>query len=312
MSKRLRLFLLLGLPVALLIPLFLGIPIHLRYDPLIGPLGSRYHVALFLVLTLLLYSHGPLKGRLTLVVLTTLALGAVTEVVQGRFGRSTSLADWVLDAQGVGFAVCWIWHRRSGRRLWPLLGATLLLLLVAWPLRHLPVTVPESRAAQARFPVLDDFERPRALVLWQRQPNVERTLVEVPGRGQVLQIDNEGQERWPGVTTRSLPWDWSEQTHLVVDCRLIEPSPEDLRLTLWIEDRASPQDIDFAMMSFTIGHQWQTVAAPLEGWLTHNRRRPVDGSVVTCVSVFVSRRTPGPVAFQIDNLRLENRTAEER
>ncbi len=304
MSARRSSWLVGGLLAALLIPLYLWIPQHLRHDPLIGPLGSRYHIGLFLALTLLLYQHGPLRGRLRLVVLVCLLLGAATEVAQTLVGRTASLADWSLDAQGVGFAVCWIWYRRTGRRALPLFGAAVLVAFVVWPLRNLPVTVQEARAARARFPLLEDFERPQSLALWSRHGNIPRSRVPVPGRGHVLQVDNDDEERWPGVSSRRMPFDWSGYAELRVDCRLVPPSPDSLRVTVWVEDRAGRRDVDFAKMTFTVGHRWQTLVVPLADLETDRRGRAVSGAEIQAVSVFVSRRDPGPLSFQIDDLRL--------
>jgi hypothetical protein len=303
-SKRARRLLLLGLLAALLIPLFLWIPTHLRHDPLIGPLGSRYHIGLFLVLTLLLYHHGPWRGRLRAVVVVCLLLAAATEVIQIPFGRTAAVADWAKDAQGVGFAVCWIWYRRTGRLRLPLLGALALVFLVIWPLRDLPVAVPEVRAARARFPLLDDFERPRALALWLSHQHAELSLVPVADRGRVLQISHDGRDRWPGAKSRKLPWDWTGHSALRLDCRVLAPSPDSLRVTVYVEDRAARRDTDFAMQSFTVGRQWQTLTVRLADLVTWDRQRAVTGREIIALSVFASRRGPGPLVWQIDNLRL--------
>ena len=304
MTAKQRHLLLLGLLAALLIPLFLAVPTHLRHDPVIGPLGSRYHVALFFALTLLLYHYGPLRGRLRRVVLVGLLLGALTELVQTRFGRSATLNDWALDAQGVGFAVCWLGLGRARWRRLALAGGAVLTVLLLWPLRHMPVTVPEVNAARARFPLLDDFERPGTLALWHSHQGGELRLAAEPGRGHVLQVDSAGDERWPGAASRKLPWDWTGRTELVVDCRLVAPSPDSLRISVWVEDRARPGDVDDALMTFTVDHAWQTLVVPLDALSTRRRGRPVSGREILGVAIFASRREPGPLALQIDDLRL--------
>jgi hypothetical protein len=304
MSPRARNLLWAGLLALLLIPLFVGISPRLRYDPLLGTLGSRYHIGLFLIVTLVLYYRSPLRGRLTLVVLVSLLLGAASELLQTRFGRSAALADWILDAQGVGFAVCWIWFRDRSRRVLPLAGAILLAGLVLWPLRHVPVTVQEFHAAQARFPVLEDFERPNALALWAKRRKHGLTREPVEGRGHVLQIYNDGTDRWPGATTGRLPWDWSDYAELHVDCRLIAPSPDSLRVSVRIDDRAGPDDADWAFEGFTVGHEWRTLVVRLDELVTRNRGRPVAGSEVFSITIYAVRNEPGTIAFQIDDLRL--------
>lgn len=293
-----------GLLGALLVPLFLWIPPSWRHEPLIGSLGARYHIGLFFILTLLLYARGPLRGRLGRVVVVCLLLGGATELLQTRFGRSACWTDWLLDAQGIGFGVCWIWYRRTRRRTLPLIGAAALLLLVFWPLRTLPVRVQEYRAAQARFPLLEDFDRPQTLIHWSRRKNISRALVAVEERGRVLQIANHDQERWPGITTRRLPWDWSGYDELHVDCRLVAPSPDSLRVTIWLEDRAGRRDVDYATKSFMVGHNWRTLVVPLDELVTENRQRRVARREITAISILVTRRQPGPIRLQIDELRL--------
>jgi VanZ family protein len=293
-----------ALLLALLAPLFLGIPPHLRYDPLIGTLGARYHIGLFLVLTLLLYRHGPTRGRLRLTVLVCLLLGAVTEIVQTRFGRSAAVFDWYLDALGVGLAVCWIWYRRGGRLGRPLAGALVLAALVLWPLRDLPATVQEARAMRERFPVLADFSRPGALVLWHRHQDSRHRLTADPERGPVLQVDHDGPERWPGASSRKLPWDWRGFAELRVDCRLVAPSPDSLRIVVYLEDRAGPKDIDHAWRTFSVGHGWQTLVVPLAELRTESAGRPLSRQEVPAVSIFAERTAAGPLSFRIDALRL--------
>ena len=89
---------LLAVLALLLVPLFLAVPPHLRQDPLVGPLADRYHVGLFLVLTVLLYRWGPLARRPVAVVLACLALGGATELLQVLAGRSATFWDWYQDA----------------------------------------------------------------------------------------------------------------------------------------------------------------------------------------------------------------------
>ena len=295
---------LLALLAVLLVPLFLAVPPHLRQDPLIGPLADRYHVGLFLVLTVLFYRWGPLAGRPVAVVLGCLALGGATELLQVLAGRSATFWDWYQDALGVGLGACWIWWRRSGKSTAPILGVIVLLALVAWPLRHLPVTVRASRAAEARFPLLDDFEHPDAIALWSGHQGEDITLVPVAGRGMVLQMSSHGDERWPGVSSRRLPYDWSEYTTLTVTCRLVAPSPDSLRVSIWCEDRADRYDSDYAFKSFVIGHQWRTVTVSLTDLITDRRGRALSLGEIQGFAVYASRRRPGPVVLQVDDLRL--------
>ncbi len=295
---------LLGLLAVLLVPLFLAVPTYLRQDALIGPLGDRYHVGLFLVLTVLLYRHGPLRGRPWLVIGACLALGAATEVLQILAGRSATLWDWYQDALGVGFGACWIWWRRTGRLLGPVLAVIGMLGLVAWPLRHLPVVVPESRAAEARFPLLDDFERPNALVLWGGHEGGVTALAGADGRGQVLEMTSDGDTRWPGVASRALPWNWTGQETLRVDGRLRDPSPAAMKLYIWIEDRAGRFDSDYILVGFDVDHRWQTFEVPLTTTPTRRSGRNLAVGEIRALAIFLVRGDAGEVSLQLDDLRL--------
>lgn len=295
---------LLGLLAVLLVPLFLAVPTHLRQDALIGPLGDRYHIGLFLILTVLLYRHGPLRGRPWLVIGVCVTLGAATEVLQILAGRSATLWDWYQDVLGVGFGASWIWWRRTGRRAGPVVAVAILLGLVAWPLRHLPVVVPESRAAEARFPLLDDFERPNALALWGGHEGGSIELATAGDRGQVLLMTSDGDTRWPGVASRALPWNWSGQETLLVDCRLREPSPRAMKLYVWVEDRGGRFDSDYILVGFDVDHQWQTLEVPLDTTPTRRAGRRLALGEIQALAVFLVRGDAGPVALQLDDLRL--------
>ena len=297
-----RSWLLIGALVVLLAPLFVGVPIHLRQDALIGPLGARYHVALFAVLTILLHAYGPLARRLPAVVAVCLALGGVSEWLQSFVGRSAMFMDWYQDALGIGLGTCWIMARRAPRIALP--AAIVLLGLVAWPLRGLPTAVREAHAAAARFPLLDDFERPDAIALWSGHMGGEPTWVAAPGHGHVLQMDRKGDSPWPGVVSRKFPYDWRGYAVLRIDCRLQAPSPDSLRVAAWIADRRSAHESDFATRGMVVGHTWRTLTVPLADLVTHHDARPLDLAEITTVSIFCVAGDRRDVTLQIDNLRL--------
>lgn len=306
-SRRLVLSLrLFGALFLLLLPLFLAVPPHLRQDALIGPLGDRYHVGLFAVLTVLLHRHGPLRGRPLVVIAVCLALGGATEVLQQLAGRSAAFWDWYQDALGVGLGACWIWWRGTGRRLGPLVAAAAIVGLVLWPLRGLPVTVRESRAASARFPLLDDFERPHSLALWSGHQGAAIARVPVAGRGQVLQMTSDDDTQWPGIKSAQLPWDWTGRHTLRVDCRLRDPSPATMRLSIWIEDRAGRYDSDYIAVGFDVDHQWHTYEVSLEDTPTRRQGRRLALGEIRALAVFVTRKDGGAVALQVDDLRLDD------
>jgi hypothetical protein len=297
----------LGLLGLLLVPLFLPVPIDWRQHPLVGALGDRVHVAMFAVLVLVLYHRGPWRGRLLTVVIVAMITGGITEIVQIAAGRSAALWDWYQDAQGAALVGCWLaWRDRRGpfARWWPLLGAVVVLASVLWPLRDLPLVARETHAALAQFPSLSDFERPRSTALWGSHQNSELRRVALADGDHVLEVTHDGDDRWPGAASRHLAWNWTGHDSLLVDVRLVAPSPDSLRISLWMEDVVSARDVDDARVSTMVGHQWTTLAMPLQQIRTLKRERRLRLRNVVAVSVFTSRRQPGPLAFQIDDIRL--------
>lgn len=312
-SRRLAaLFLLLA---ALLVPLLAPIPTDLQQDPLISPLADRAHVILFAGLTLALDRWRRLRGRLVLLAGLGVVIGGLTELLQIAAGRSASLWDWFQDAQGVALALSWLaWRRMARRRMvrrrtawrWaPAATAAVVLLTIAWPLRDLPDTVREGQAALAAYPVLADFERPAAGVLWDDHLGGQPRRVARDDAGHALEITHRGEERWPGASSRRLAWNWTGQDTLLVEARLVPPSPDSLRVTVWLEDRVSGHDIDDARRTFTIGHDWTTLRLPLHDLRTQQRGRELSLRTVNSVAVFMHRgKHDGRLALQIDGLRL--------
>jgi hypothetical protein len=290
--------------VALLVPLFVMVPPHLRHDPVIGPLGDRYHVGLFTVLVLLLHGRGPLAGRLRAVVTAAVLLGGATELAQLLAGRSAALVDWYQDVLGTALGAAWVWWRRTPRAPGPYVLALAALALVAWPLRELPRTAAEAHDARLRFPLLDDFERPGALLLWDAVDDAELALTDVPGRGRVLRITATADSRWPGAGSMKLPYDWSGMTTLTLDCRAAEAPGDTLALTVRLHDRAGRYDRDRADARFKVGPSWQTIRIALPDLLVEDGRRPVNTAEVEDLKLFLTTRTVGAVTVDIDNVLL--------
>jgi len=300
-----------------LVPLFLAVPIAWRRDPLIGPLGDRYHVVLFFVVTLVLHRWGPLKRRPWPVLAAAVVLGAATEGLQVIAGRSATLWDWSQDVLGAALAGCWIWWQRlrARRRRTPAriglaaLATVALLGAAAWPLRNLPAHVVESRAARARFPVLDDFERPNSLQLWgDDHARVRRVAVE--GGGHAMQLEVDDTARWAGADNRALPFDWSGQDTLRLEVRLLDGSPPGVALVVVLDDRAGRRDRGRLVHRVPLRHpadaggRWQPIAIPLDAFRERSSGRPLHRPEVLGVALVPRHEAGGPVRLQVDDLRL--------
>jgi hypothetical protein len=292
------------------LPLFLPIPVDWRQHPLVGTLGDRVHVVMFAVLALVLHGCGPLRGRPLAAVAASIVIGGMTELAQSLAGRSTSPWDWYQDIQGAALAGCWMWWRNHHGRAMPLALAALILVAIWWPLRDLPTLVRESEAAARQYPLLCDFERPGSLVLWSEHMGSRLARVAVGPDDHALEVRHDGDERWPGTSSSHLAWNWTDRDTLLIDARLVAPSPDSLRASVWILDRAGPRDVDDARRAFVLDHRWRTLRIPLADLRTLERGRPLALRSVVAMSVYLHRRADGPLAVQIDDVRLVGASAD--
>jgi hypothetical protein len=302
----------LALLTLLLVPLFLPVPVDWRQHPLVGTLGDRVHVVMFAILVLMLHGRGPLRGRPLAAVAASIAIGGLTELAQSLAGRSTSSSDWYQDIQGAVLAGCWIWWRNHDGRAVPLVLAALVLVAIWWPMRDLPALVRESLAAARRFPLLCDFERRGSLVLWDEHLGSRLTRVAVGPDDHALEVRHDGDERWPGTSSSHLAWNWTGQDTLLIDARLVAPAPDSLGASIWILDRAGARDVDDARRAFTLDHRWRTLRVPLADLRTLERGRPLVLRNVVSLSVYLHRRAAGPLAVQIDDVRLVSAPGDTR
>jgi hypothetical protein len=278
--------------------------VHLQQHPWVGPLGDRVHVVLFAALALVLHRRGPLRGHAWRALVASAVAGGLIEFLQILAGRSASIWDWYQDLQGVGLAGCWLWWRHSGRPAGPLLAASVVLFSVLWPLRHVPVVAREAIIVQQQFPRLADFERPRSQVLWSGYRGGEAERVSREDGGHALRLTSDGDDRWPGAVSRQLPWSWTGHDTLLVDVRLVAPAPDTVRVSVWLEDRRTGHDRDYALRTWPVGHQWTTLRMPLDDLQTRRRGRPLALHTIAGVAVFMHRRGQEPLAMEIDDVRL--------
>lgn len=69
----------------------------------IAILDEIAHISIFFVISLLFYGSFHIKRRF--LIGSVIAMGAITEVMQGMVGRSASFSDFVADSLGVLFAM---------------------------------------------------------------------------------------------------------------------------------------------------------------------------------------------------------------
>lgn len=306
---------------------FVPLDPQLRFDPVWGPLGNRVHTFLFIFITLVLYSTGPVRGRLKTAVATAFGVGCAVEVLQAPFGRSPSVDDLGFNAMGIAIAsglIIWSRGRRSPAII-ILVGITGLL---AFQLRDWPADIRAAHRMRAEFPLLYDFEpdgRPgfgesdgagsgsrywkpffESTTSLQRLPqdgeDVPRGNREA-ATGHVLQFTAPGNESWPGVATQWFPLDWSEYDSLLVAVRIETMDPQAVDLGIRLEDAAFLDDGAYYSQSFRANREWRTVSFPIHGLTTREPVRPLDPSRMITMKFYV-KRPRDEVTVQIDNIRL--------
>lgn len=293
-----------GLLLLLLAPFLLPVPVHLQQHAWIAPLSDRAHVVLFVLLPLVIYRWGPLRGHLVAVLLVSLAVGGFIELLQILAGRMANLWDWYQDAQGVALAGCWLWWRRGGRLAWATIAASVVVFSVLWPMRDVPAVATEMTLAERHYPLLADFERPRSVMLWTGYEGGSVQRVVRDAGGHALRLTCEGDQRWPGGISRKLAWRWTGQDSLLIDARLVAPAPDTVRVSIFIEDRRTGHDRDYTVRTWPLTHRWTTLRVPLHDLRTRRRDRPLALQNILGLAVFMHRRGGESLAMEIDDLRL--------
>ncbi|MDO9172306.1 MAG: hypothetical protein Q7W29_10785 [bacterium] len=289
---------------ALLVPFVVPVPGSLERMQPLRSLGVIAHWGLPCALTLLLWRRGPLRGRLFAAAAAAWLLTAGCELVQGFVGRHPRWEDAGVDLAGVVSAVGWVLARARGRR-----AAYALVLagfaLVPYLLRDLPGIVRGSRLAQARFPLLADFEDDREFALLGDNDEGGGVFWVGAGAGsssRVLNLRAEAGDVYPGVVIRGLPRDWSAWRTLAFDARLAGAGAEEL--TVRLDDFQGRSDPVWIGESFRLGPQWTRcvmdlrAARPREGARTF-RLDDIDSML------FFLGRPEGGVTVQLDNVTLE-------
>lgn len=294
----------------MLVPFFVPIPMVLRRNPIISPLGDQLHIVLLAGVALLLYWRGPLTGRLLQVALAAAAIGAAIEFIQIPFGRHAAFMDFVTDLVGIGLMVgfvLWRGHRQK-LGLWVMLA---LLMFLPARLYHVPFVALAARHSQKTFPVIADLEGPRDHWLWggnDAAVSIEARSDTPSGAGHVIRLAADAQCNWPGAETRQFPHDWSQYDELLLDVRLVEDASETQRFCVRCDDFEGRREHTWIFSAFTANGDWQTFRVPLAGQHVTDgatiRDRLFDRQDVDRVLIYLPHTTARTV-LEIDNLRLE-------
>jgi len=294
----------------MLIPFFVPIPIVLRQNPIISPLGDELHIPLLAGITLFLYWRGPLSGRLWQTAVAAAAIGGAIEFIQIPFGRQAAFMDFVTDLVGIGLVAGWVIWRGHGQRRGLGLILVLLMFLPA-RLYRVPFVASAAFRAQDIFPVIADLEGPRDHWLWNGNGAVASLVAseDTPsGSGHLLRLEAGPPTHWPSAEMRRFPHDWSNYSALLLDVRLVEGAGDTQRFSVRCDDFTGRREHNWIYTPATATRSWQTFRIPLAN-------RPVTDGVnvgdrlfdrrdVDRVLIYLSRPQSAAV-LEIDNLRLE-------
>lgn len=289
------------LMVSVLVPFFLKIPIGLRRNAVISVLGDRLHIVLLGVITLLIYWHGPLRGRLLRSAIAATVVGGAIEIVQTFVGRQALWHDFYMDMQGIGLVVGFIlW--RGHKQLIGLFMVAALMVFIPWQMSFLPNLVTATNESRASFPLLADFNSANSSALWSDTYGA-RVEISFATEG-VLQVTGGPPSRWPGAQMGNFPHDWTGYKQLVVDARLVSAKTDSAQLAIRIDDFQGRIEKCWITDSFHVGRQWKTYRMPIVDRTLRHSDRVLDLSDVDKILLFFP--TPkDTVKMEFDNLRLQ-------
>ncbi len=293
------------LPLALLLlflaPFLVPLPPELSRSHALDLVLDLSHTALLGGLAWVLYLRGPCAGRAWRAAAAALGVGVLIEVLQSWVGRSMSLHDVQLDAVGIGVVLAVLRWRETRAPLW-LAPAAALLALIGWKLAFAGTVWIAEREARARFPLLADFEPPRAMLLWHSGYGSRLRLVErEDGRGRALAVTGGPPQTYPGATLGGFPWDWSRYRRVEWDARVVGPDSLDFMVRL--DDLRSRRDAVWIGERFTARPAWRHYAWVMDGCFGRPTERPFrldDAESLT----FCFAHPAAPVTLEIDNVRL--------
>jgi hypothetical protein len=254
------------------------------------------HVPLFAGLTLLLWWG--LRGPWRWPVLISLTLAAVAELVQGYFGRSGNLPDFIRGALGVALAVVIVHAWRGRGTVWRLAGHGLLVLvLLAWPISDSGPYLLDAYEGWRSFPTLADFRGSREVLRWDCQQAILARIAD-PDKPGVWQGRLEflpGPADYPGAALQPIIRDFTRFRRL---CWLLSTEADTLDVVFSVRSRpdgASPSSHYQFERTFAAGEHRVTV--DLAAVASKARPGRLDLSNIVMVQVFMVRPEKGQTIY---------------
>ena len=288
----------------LLVPFLVPVPRVLEANLVIATFGDRLHIVLLGATALFLYWYGPVRGRLILSAIVAAAIGGSIELLQTQVGRHALWHDFFQDLIGIGIAVGFLLWRGKGSRPGLALFAVLVL-LVPFQMRQLPLQLSVIRVSEERFPLLADFEYPDEEILWSDDTGSRIYTVATDGpHGNILRIETGPSKSWPGAVMRRFPRDWSGYDRLLIDIRIEEAYQEVVPGGIVVWDYKGLKNRNWKMWPFTVTDQWRTFEVSLDDLYIESADRDLDISDLFRLRICLSGPL-GHTILEMDNLRLE-------
>jgi VanZ family protein len=274
----------------------------------INSVGDMLHVPLFACLSFVLFRlvhqrfPRATAGAAAMTWVLSVAVAALTELMQVMTGRTASGHDLFADVCGVTTGVLAAAAVASATRRWRILliavAACAMGIAIVRPARVLMDIVRQ----RTEMPVLGSFERAGETSRWvAKESRLERASVHASAGTWCLKVDLQP-GTYPGASLPLVPPDWSAYDELVTDIWLEGPEP--LRIIVKVTDRAHNNEHDDRFQrAFLLVPGANTIRVPLVDIETAPRHRLLDLQRVATLSYFATR-LPSPRNLYLDNIHL--------
>ncbi|MCF8095223.1 MAG: CIA30 family protein [Desulfobacteraceae bacterium] len=270
------------------------------------------HILIFFLGAYLFYSftpgfkNRPTAAQILFLLLAALAASLAIEAIQTFIpGRYFTIRDMAANITGVLLYLSFI-HRRISLKLLPLHASAIALTAVL--LYPVFVSAADRVIADARFPVLADFETP----LEKTRFRGNRSLLKISDK---YAFQGKRSLRMDFTTrlysTHSLsyiPGNWKGYAHL--KAAVYNPGQKPVKLHIRIEDTQharseNQQYTDRYNSSFDLPPgKWEKIRIPLKEIKNAPKNRKMEMEQISSIMLFVARQ-PEPLTLYIDDIRLE-------
>jgi hypothetical protein len=234
----------------------------------------------------------------------SILVAVLSELAQIPTGRDANLGDLFRDSAGIVAGVSAATAVLVPAR-WRIGPAAVALAALATGLGEPSAPLLARVAAQARFPVLMDFDSALDTPLIQRMSAKVELVPAPPGwpkPGKVARIEPRGNWRYEGISFFGLPGDWSGYGEV----EFLLAAEDDVRLNLTVRVHDRDHDNQYAdrfNRTFDVGREPVRVSIPLAEIRDAPSTRKLDLRNIQDFTVFAT--APYESAFYLDELHLK-------